>query len=135
MLRRIECSIALAAVALLAACSSKPETDPAAATSTTSTIEATPPAQDGVKVFIDPATGEIRDPTAEELAEMARSKAAKPEGTAAAQKPAREIHLPNGIVAVEMDPSGDEPLKACRDSQGNMIVSHDCATPAKEQQP
>jgi hypothetical protein len=130
MLRRIDCSMALAAVALLTACSSKPAADPAAATSTTSTTEAAAPAKDGVKVFIDPTTGEIRDPTPEDIAaleaEQRKATAAKP-NTA---QPPRQIVHPDGTVEVILDSSHEHALQGCVQKDGSIKMEHRCPDPA-----
>lgn len=55
-------------------------------------------AQPGMRAFVDPATGQLREPTAEEAAELSRVS----ERRALTSRVALETVLPNGAVAIEV---------------------------------
>ena len=73
------------------------------------------------RVFVDPATGQLREPTAAELADIARQESA---GTAVASvgsaKPAAptEVRYPDGTVGIAFGNESLAPLHACIDPDG-----------------
>jgi len=82
----------------------------------------------GVKVFIDPVTGEIRDPTPAEAAALA-AEAAKQKAAHGADKQnaPRQIVHPDGTVEVIIDESADQSLQGCVQKDGSIVMAHDCA--------
>lgn len=81
-----------------------------------------------MKVFINPATGEPREPTAQEIADMAKESAAKP-GT----RP-QAVQLPDGTIMVPMGGRPRTPIQACIDKDGAVKVDHECQDAAKRGQ-
>jgi len=83
-----------------------------------------------VRVYIDPKTGEIRDPTPEELAAEAAANAAKKQAAAAnpqsEQPQQREVVTPSGAVEITLDPSTQHPVYGCVDKSGDVKVDHQC---------
>jgi hypothetical protein len=82
-----------------------------------------------VRAYIDPATGQLREPTREELAAEAAAEAAKKAVLTSAQsKPneLKEVHLPSGAVAIELGDSAQHPLKACTQPNGDVKMDHEC---------
>ena len=108
--------------AVLSACSQRP-----AATSEEAAHPAAAAAVPGSRAFIDPATGQLREPTAAELAELARQESAgkapgAPSGKSAA--PA-EIHYPDGTVGIAFGGGSLAPLRACVNASGE--IDEHCA--------
>jgi hypothetical protein len=85
-----------------------------------------------VKAFIDPITGEMREPTAAEMAATAGSQT--PNATSGkalkANAPLEEIQLPNGATMVRFENQVEE--KVCIDAAGEVTSKcPDAPTPAK----
>jgi len=79
----------------------------------------------GMKVFIDPKTGQMRDPTPAELAAMERqSSGRKPETST--QRKQTEVKMRNGGTAIFMEDNPETPMKACTQADGSVVVDHDC---------
>lgn len=81
-----------------------------------------------MRAYIDPATGQLREPTREELAAETAAEAAKKSAAGAQQKPTemKEVQLPNGAVAIELGDSAQQPLKACVGKDGDVKMDHAC---------
>jgi hypothetical protein len=79
-------------------------------------------------MFIDPQTGEVREPTPQELAGMSKQQASK--GTATKPK---AIQLPDGTVMIPMD-GKQKPVQACVASDGTLTIDHDCQETDKRSQ-
>lgn len=107
----------------LSACSPRP-----AATSGGAAHPAPADVMPTSRVFLDPATGQPREPTASELAELARQelaqKPATPAPPAKTMAPA-EIHYPDGTVGIAFDSGSLAPLRACVDARGE--IDEHCA--------
>jgi hypothetical protein len=89
------------------------------------------PSHDGqhVRAYIDPITGQLRDPTQEELATEAAELATKKKTAATSQseQPAsREVILPDGTVEITLDKSIQHPLHGCIQPNGELTMDHDC---------
>jgi hypothetical protein len=89
------------------------------------------PSHDGqhVRAYIDPITGQLRDPTQEELATEAAELATKKKTAATSQseQPAsREVILPDGTVEITLDKSTQHPLHGCIQPNGELTMDHDC---------
>jgi hypothetical protein len=89
----------------------------------------------GLREFIDPVTGQPREPTAAELKALEASKQTSAPSSAITSKPKpKEIVLPNGVVAVEMESTSE--MKGCLQKDGRAVVDHDCKSnvpaPAKK---
>jgi hypothetical protein len=137
-------ALLLAGSALLLGCSSserqtsqsadsqaaEPSAPTVAAQPTPGTAEQTSPAAPapGVRIFIDPTTGEAREPTAQEMAEMAKQSAAAKPGS----KP-QAVQLPDGTVMVPMEGMPQTPVQACLEKDGSLKVDHECRDQAKRQ--
>ena len=83
----------------------------------------------GVRIFVDPATGAIREPTVEEEAAVARGEAAQPVNKPTGATHIREVHLPDGSTAVIPDQAPPEYLQACTRSDDQVAVAHACIRP------
>lgn len=79
---------------------------------------ATPASAGGLLVAIDPATGKIRPPEADEIRVLLE--AAKPAGPAA---PPKVRTLPDGTVAATLDPSFDSYSVVTRAPDGKLVMS------------
>jgi hypothetical protein len=84
-----------------------------------------------MKMFIDPKTGEARDPTPQELAEISKQQKQQQSTTSARPKPA-PIQLPDGTVMVPMEPK--YPVQACTNKDGTLTIDHECKEGQKESQ-
>jgi len=126
------------AVALVCACgcAQKSQRETEATTANTPPALAIQPANSAtskpaVRAYIDPVTGELRDPTAQELAAEAAAQAAKKKAAAATspsdQPRQHEVVLPNGAVEITLDPSTQHPLRACIQKNGELTMDHECA--------
>ena len=124
---------------LLGCSSSERQASPTAdSASDTPAAQAAPPAADtesasGMKIFIDPKTGEVRDPTDAERAAMER---ARQDGNLQTSEPRKqtESKLKSGrgtAITLEGDP--ETPMKACTNADGTVVIGHDCE-PAKQPQ-
>ncbi|HYM34660.1 MAG TPA: hypothetical protein VET48_04640 [Steroidobacteraceae bacterium] len=73
-------------------------------------------ANKAVRAYIDPKTGEVRDPTPEELAAEAAAESQKKQAAAvnksAEQTGQREVVRPTGETEIILDPSRQRPLRA-----------------------
>ena len=110
---------------LLVACSSEKASPAPAANSS-------PPAasqqNSNVRAYVDPTTGQLREPTAEEQAQEAAAQKARSQqktSPGAATTP-QEILLPSGAVEMSIDQSKQHPLRACIESNGAEKVDHEC---------
>ncbi len=94
------------------------------------------------RIFLDPVTGEPREPTAAEIAELDRREALGRAARDAASRPtkpaaATEFYLPDGTVGVRL-PEGDlQHLQVCLDADGNVDEHCESATlpPARKSAP
>ena len=113
----------------------KSEAPPQADTAATPQVtpqEATPsndaaPAGQGqpsVKAYVD-EFGQLREPTAEELAEAAK-KGAAPAGQTKPPVARKEIRLPDGTGGVILDESTHESLQGCAQPDGSVVMKHTC---------
>jgi hypothetical protein len=127
------------AVAVSGAASDDAKKGPGEA-SPTAAKQATPPAaaSQGVRVFIDPVTGKIREPEPEEIQQLTpaapasaqRTAAQAAERRAAAQAP---LSGPDGAVGMKLDDSYMVYSVATRNPDGT--ISFECVTgPAKASQ-
>jgi hypothetical protein len=109
--------LAAAALCVMGACTETPRESGRAAPAATGL----PPGSVArSRIFVDPATGQPREPTAEELAAAARDEA--PEQSARRAKPLapREVEYPNGAVAVILGDEALHPLQACIRPDGSV---------------
>jgi hypothetical protein len=119
----------LAVLVLLWACSSHTQPQPAAPTSPQAVQQ--PPAgstSSAVRIFIDPITGEPREPTLAEQAELAKQDARLRAERNKSQQNGRapkEIILPDGGVGIEVPPDMDESLQGCSEGK-DVRIAHDC---------
>jgi hypothetical protein len=120
----------LAIVAGMFGCSQQVAPTPAAnETPQSATKTSTAPSDNAVRAYIDPKTGQLREPTPEEIAALAAAEAEQKKASAATQsKPSepREVTLPNGAVAIQLDESAQQPLRACIQPNGEAKMDHDC---------
>lgn len=136
--------LGLAPLLLLGACSSadkaapaatvqvetaeRPQADEAsaeAATSATASQAADAQAGSAVRAFVDPVTGQIREPTPAELRALeASGKSAAPSSAIKTRPRPQETVLPNGWVAVEVN--ADSEMKGCVQTDGRVVAAHDC---------
>ena len=88
-----------------------------------------------VRAYIDPNTGELRDPTPAELAAEAAVEAERKKAAAAnpqsEQPTSRETITPNGAVEVTLDPSAQHPFRACIDKKGDLKMDEECKREAQ----
>jgi hypothetical protein len=121
---------------LPAACSRPPTKSPELLTDAEiAQIEATttaPPVAPAVKVYIDPATGATREPTAVELAAEAAEQNNTAKMTSEKASAPREIVHPDGTVEVIMDRSNRNPLVGCIPESGKIQTDHECETALKK---
>jgi hypothetical protein len=84
-----------------------------------------------MKMFVDPVTGEMRDPTPAERAAMA-----KQESSLKATEPtkSRVVKLRNGGTAIMIDAPPHPPMKACEGADGSVAIGHDCETKEESKQ-
>lgn len=86
-------------------------------------------AEAGVRVFIDPATGQVREPTPAELRTIEARKQTPAPGAITSSKPApKTTVLPNGWVAVELDTEVE--MKGCVQKDGRIVAGHECKNEA-----
>jgi hypothetical protein len=123
------------ALALSCGCAEKSPQQSTAATrdstqqsTSQASIQATP--NKSVRVYIDPKTGELRDPTPAELAAEAAAEAQKKQAEAAnpqAEQPqTRETITPSGASEITLDKSAQRPLRACIAKNGDLKMDHEC---------
>lgn len=97
------------------------------------TPAASQPETAALREFLDPVTGQPREPTEAELKAMAAARPAAP-AASAASKP-KEIVLPNGMVVIEGTSLMSE-MKGCVQPDGSVVADHDCrekaAAPVKK---
>jgi hypothetical protein len=86
-------------------------------------------------MFIDPKTGEAREPTPQELAEISKRQAASRQQASegAASRP-KAVQLPDGTIMVPMDGQPQTPVQACVAKDGTLTIDHDCQDAAKRSQ-
>jgi hypothetical protein len=84
--------------------------------------------QSTVKAYIDPVTGELREPTAADLANEAKAGTQKASNSA---KPPQQIVRADGSVEVLLDQSNDQVFKACVQKDGNVAMGHECDSAAE----
>jgi hypothetical protein len=124
MLRQPLIRAALAACALLlASCAQEPSPE---ATRTDATPRAAENQEAGVRAFVDPVTGALREPTPEEAAALAKGQQKAPDAQSRPVQKPREIVHPDGTVEVILDGSHDQPVQACVQADGGVKVEHAC---------
>lgn len=79
--------------------------------------------RNAVKAYIDPVTGELREPTAAELASEAQATTQKESNSG---KSSRQIVRADGSVEVLLDQSNDQAFKACVQKDGSVAMGHEC---------
>jgi len=95
-----------------------------------------PKASNAMRVVVDPATGELRAPTAEELrAQLARenapaaaarsARAAAPSTTAVLPAEKSIVRHANGMLSAKMSQDSLSALKATTDADGKTTVQHE----------
>ena len=139
MLNTIAQRILIASLVLGVACgcAKQPAENSGAAheRSNASATQTEPRSQSAVRAYVDPKTGELREPTADELAAEAAAEAQKKQAASASsdreQLQSREVVTPSGAIEIQIDKSQDQPLRACIDDKGNAKMDHDCARPKK----
>ncbi|MCU0761358.1 MAG: hypothetical protein MUF07_19465 [Steroidobacteraceae bacterium] len=126
------------AVLLVAGCGSRDVTEhsvapAAAATAPSSSTAPDPKSGSAMQIFLDPVTGQPREPTPEELAGLARREAAAPGNAkpavapSASPAPSQEFRLPDGTVGMRLPENASQPLMACRRLDGQ--VDEHCHLP------
>jgi hypothetical protein len=86
-------------------------------------------------MFIDPKTGEAREPTPQELAEISKQQAAsKQQASEGAASRPKAVQLPDGTIMVPMDDQPQTPVQACVAKDGTLKIDHDCQDAAKRRQ-
>jgi hypothetical protein len=86
-------------------------------------------------MFIDPKTGEARDPTPQELAEISKRQAAsRQQASEGADSRPKAVQLPDGTIMVPMDGQPQTPVQACVAKDGTLKIDHDCQDAAKRSQ-
>jgi hypothetical protein len=78
----------------------------------------------GMKAFMDPVTGQMRDPTNAERAAAEKQGNAKVPGNQ--PRTMREQKLRKRGTAVTLEGDLLTPLHACTGADGNVVVDHDC---------
>lgn len=105
-----------------------PPTSPAAVAAPSSAPAAAATGGAAIREFIDPATGQAREPTAADLKAFEAAKARTPSAAPTVKPRGGEITMPNGMVAIEAPPPSD--MKGCLRKDGTMVVDHDCTSTA-----
>ena len=116
---RMSFIVVLAACELFA-CNAQPTASTEATTTPAASSNA---ASNSVQVFIDPKTGESRQPTAEELSRIAQEEKARID---AGKITRHEKVNPNGTIEVELSPADEKPIEACVAANGQVKVDHNC---------
>jgi hypothetical protein len=140
-------ALVLGSSALLLGCSSSERSSPdrpAATAQSSPTADSSAPAttaqppaapganSSGMRIFIDPKTGEPRAPTAAELAAMEQLEQKDSKLQAAPERRQTEMKLRGGGTAITLDEGVQTPLQACTNADGSIVVDHECQ---KTQQP
>lgn len=81
-------------------------------------VEAPAASQGGMVVFVDPATGKVRQPTAEEIGQLLALQKPAP-----AAPPKQFRNLPNGGKGTFVDPSLDSYAVATKSPDGKLVMS------------
>jgi hypothetical protein len=76
-------------------------------------------AQAGMKIYLDPATGQPRDPTPEEIEAMNRARVTA-QSTTAAKDPDTVRTLPNGQLEFHVPSRGMHEIRVCRQADGSL---------------
>jgi hypothetical protein len=81
-----------------------------------------------VRAYIDPVTGQLREPTPEDIAKESAESNKKKAEALAVTKPSepREVILPNGAITIQLDDSAQQPLIGCVQKNGDVKMDHDC---------
>jgi hypothetical protein len=112
------------------------EHNPGTATSGTASPPTAVTQHPEIRAYIDPATGQLRDPTPEELAAQAADQAAREKAAAANSlskpKQQREVVLPDGTVEITLDPSTQQTLRGCVQQNGDIKLDHECEPQGSE---
>jgi hypothetical protein len=136
---RITASALLLSSTVLLGCSSSerqasPTTDnnseaaPAAPAAPAADSATTP----GMKAFIDPKTGELRDPTDAERAAMERQDSKL---QSSPERRQTESKLKGGRgTAITLEGEPETPIRACTQADGTVVVDHNCEAAKKPQQ-
>jgi hypothetical protein len=93
-----------------------------------------PSSESAIKAYIDPTTGELREPTAEELSVDAARTNKKPLSAVpivTEQSTPQEVVHPGGVVEVPLDQSKQQGLQACIQKDGSMNMGHECESDSK----
>jgi hypothetical protein len=112
--------VAAVAVCCASVALAKDPPKPAPAKSVTQTKNpavATPASNGGLVAIKDPVTGQLRQPTAEEIGALLRL------GPAAAARPVEERRLPNGAYVVVLDPSFDNYSVVSKGPDGRLVTT------------
>ena len=112
-----------------AATAASPATDAGAASPAAAANESTASSSaPAVRAFIDPVTGELRAPTAQERAALAAQRAATlPEAAAKQRLAAEEVQLPNGVTEIRLGERAMHQERVCIQPDGK--VTADCPAP------
>jgi hypothetical protein len=117
-------------MSVLMACSQSKVAEPTVVE--TSAHESAHESNRAVKAYVDPTTGELRDPIVGETLSNSNSSNKKPLATSPTEQlPAREIVHPGGIVEVPIDNNHQHALQACVQSDGSVKMGHGCAEASK----
>jgi hypothetical protein len=86
-----------------------------------------------IKAYVDPTTGELRDPpTSVDPAASVKATDKMPLSVSAAEQSSpHEIVHPGGMVEVPLDQTKQQTLQACIEKDGSMQMGHDCAAQPK----
>ena len=129
---------AASALLVLSACAKTSQPDQPVAAPTqlkAATTESAPTStHNGLHAYIDPATGQLREPTPEELAAEAAQKAKeqvqrKQAAAAAGQSESamHEVVLPNGAVEVPLNPAMQHEMEGCVRQDGSTAMGEECS--------
>ena len=91
------------------------------------------PTAPAMKAFMDPVTGQMRDPTDAERAALERRNNAQ----APQPRTMREQRLRKRGTAMTIEGDPQTPLQACTDAAGNVTFDHSCTSsqqPARDQE-
>jgi hypothetical protein len=110
------------------AAGSAPATGPAAASAPASAAAPAGTGGAAMREFIDPATGQTREPTAADLKAFEAAKAQAPSAAPTVKPRGGEITLPNGMVVIEAPPPSD--IKGCLRKDGTVVIDHECTSTA-----
>jgi hypothetical protein len=122
------CAVMAIGSAMLLGCSSSHHqtsalVEPAPPSATEMTAAPQPAATPGMKAFMDPLTGEMREPTGTERAVMERQSSRLQDNQPRAM---REQKLRKRGTAMTLEGDPETPLQACTSADGNVTVDHNC---------